>query len=532
MTIATHGSKYTILMIFFRLQTFCFPVACGHRRCFFSGKSSIPLRDILLSVDTEIPTEEELQEFKDKALLYLNDIKTEFENTMTRTTFKFIFSGSAIERYGIPFMLSYKPTDCACNSTCSVNVLHTDLDVMFCSEADKACFSGREGNILVEPLIADDLGFTGYARLTSLTPGYEGNCVNSKLIRDQAKSSVENARVLNLPGVPCCCGMSEFTPKIKLDSKGPAIKINIKPLFEADITLCFHCPEWPTISDWPSRQRYWPSVVEAQRIMSLGCHLVAKPAPNDEEQTSWRFSFSSAEVELSKLVPDTARKCFLALKVILKDHLQPVVPEIGSYHIKTIFLNTLEKLPVGFWVDGNIEECFLTLLGELRDALLSMKCPHHWFSFINLFNIEENDLQRLAKKVKRIIQDPAPFIYDDGCCCLSPCCFRVPQYTFNRRSSQQFLVEYDEVTISVDEAVTQQVHDLETHPQQFPRSPFPIPREEECQETNARPGPLAVSLPPIHSNERGLRVFPDELNADSFGDEIPLVVILPPIHDT
>ena len=270
-------------------------------------------------------------------------------------------------------MMSYKPECCLCNALCSIHALHTDLDVMFCSVEDRACFTGQ-GNILVEPFVNETEGFTGYATLSSLEPGYEGYCISSKVIRDKAKRAVECASVANLPGVPCCCGRYESTPKIKLDSKGPAMKISVTPgLFEADITPCLYCPEWPTISDWPSRQRYWPSLADAQRIMALGCHLVAKPAPYDEDKTSWRFSFSVAEVELSKLVPETARKCFLAMKIILKDHLQPVVPEIGSYHIKTVFLNSLEKFPVGFWVEENIEECLLTLLTELRDSFVSMK---------------------------------------------------------------------------------------------------------------------------------------------------------------
>ena len=310
-------------------------------------------------------------------------------------------------------MMSYKPNCCGCNARCSIHALQTDLDVMFCSVEDRACFSSQ-GNILVTPIVNEMEGFTGYATLSSLEPGYEGCCVSSKVIRDQAKRAVEQASVANLPGVPCFCGKCELTPKITLDSKGPAMKINIVPLFEADITLCIYCPEWPTISDWPSRQRYWPSLADAQRIMSLGCHLVAKPAPDGEDKTSWRFSFSVAEVELSKLVPETARKCFLAMKIILKDHLQPVVPEICSYHIKTVFLNTLEKFPVGFWAEENIEECFLTLLTELRESLLSMKCSHYWFSFLNLFDIDRKELQILARKIERIIKDPAPFIFDDG----------------------------------------------------------------------------------------------------------------------
>ncbi|XP_015777664.1 PREDICTED: uncharacterized protein LOC107355595, partial [Acropora digitifera] len=398
---------YIAFKLIRRRLILCFPVACGHRRCIFTGRSSKPLHDILLGIDKQIPSEGELQEYRDKSLLYLDDIKAQFESAMTTRTFQFIFSGSGIERHGVPLMMSYKPKCCLCNALCSIHALHTDLDVMFCSLEDRASFSGQ-GNILVEPFLNKRGSFTGYATLFSLKPGYEGYRVSSKVIRDQAKRAVENTSVANLPGVPCCCGRCELPRKIKLVSKGPAMKINIGPLFEADITLCFHCPEWPTISDWPSRQRYWPSLADAQRIMSLGCHLVAKPAPDDEDKSSWRFSFSVAEVELSKLVPETARKCFLAMKIILKDHLQPVVPEIGSYHIKTIFLNSLEKFPVGFWVEENIEECLLTLLTELRDSFVSMKCSHHWFSFVNLFDINGKKLQILARKIERIMKDPAP----------------------------------------------------------------------------------------------------------------------------
>ena len=424
-------------------------------------------------------------------------------------------------------MLCYKPKRCGCQLRCNINALFTDLDVMFCSVADRASFSGQ-GNILVEPLIAETVGFTGYANLSSLTPGFERRCVSSKLIRSQAESSVKNARVSNLPDVPTCLGSS--TPKLKLDSKGPAMKISFPPVFEADITFCIYCPEWPSLSDWSSRQRYWPSFVDAQRIMSLGCHLVAKSAPNDEKETSWRFSFSLAEVELSKLVPDTARKCFLAMKIILKDHLQPVVPEIGSYHIKTIFLNTLEKMPVGFWVEENIEECLVTLLTELRDSLASMNCPHHWVSFINLFGNKRKRLQLLARKVERIIRDPAPFIFDDGCCCLSPCCLRVPLNNFTRRSSQQLHVEYEEVTITVDGDMIRQVQNPVCYPSSTPThgvrgDPSSYSSEQECPTSTTKPEQLVVSLPPTRDTERVTRLFPDDQ------EEIPLTVCLPPPQD-
>ena len=91
-----------------------------------------------------------------------------------------------------------------------------------------------------------------------------------------------------------------------------------------DLTYCLQCKEWPHLSDWPSRpNRLWPSKEDIERVKNLGCHLVPKSQPNDKQGVTWRFSFVKAEVELSKLISLTARRCFIALKVIGKDFLYP-----------------------------------------------------------------------------------------------------------------------------------------------------------------------------------------------------------------
>ncbi|XP_078364436.1 uncharacterized protein LOC144648864 [Oculina patagonica] len=544
LTIGTPVSGLVFLMIFIKMLRhcliFCFPVGCGHRRCIFTGRSTKSLQEILLSVDNKIPTEEQLQEFKDNALPYLNDFKSALEKTMT-TTFRFIFSGSAVERFGVPLMMPYKAI---ARPSFSIGSLNTDVDVMFYSLEDKASFSGQ-GNIFLEPRVTE--GFIGYAKLTYVTPGVEGTCVSSKLYKRKAKDAVMNMPVINLPGRPWSCGMTELTPNIRLVSKGPTLKLRVAPFFEADITICIWCSEWPPKSDWPTRPRYWPKVDDVQRITSLGCHLVTKPAPKDQDKTSWRFSFSLAEVELSKLVPETARKCFLALKIILKDHLQPVASGITSYHLKTIFLNTLEKVPVAFWVDENIEECFLTLLTELRDALESMNCRHHWFSKINMFAkytscfcIETRTSQRLAKKVQTILNNPAPFIFDDGCCCLSPCCLRAPHNNVTRRTNEQFLAEYDEVMLSADGYVIAGTHnpiDPVSNRYQFSVSPSPRCEAQldtslyssgnNSQEITTEPEQLVTSIPTMDNAEQEPSFCPGEAEDDSFNGSLPISVTSP-----
>ena len=160
-----------------------------------------------------------------------------------------------------------------------------------------------------------------------------------------------------------------------------------------------------------------------------------------------------------------------------------------------------------------------------------MKCSHHWFSFVNLFDINGKKLQILARKMDRIIKDPAPFIFDDGCCCLSPCCLRAPQYNFTRRSSQQFLSDYEEVTISVDGDVIPLGQDPVTQPFLEPsmlgaRSDSSFhPRDDGSLLATAKPHQLVVCLPPTCNTERECR----HRQVEPFHEEIPLSIYIPPI---
>lgn len=249
----------------------------------------------------------------------------------------------------------------------SVSGLRTDLDAMFYPKSINASFSGSE-TFRVSPCIEFKRGFLGHAIVETRSTG---GIISSADIRAQAELAIDSTKVTNLPGESCCFSSCQLAANgTNQKRKGPAIKISILNAYEADITMSIKCTQWPQLSDWPERKRFWPSNKDVRRVVSLGCHLVPKPAQFDEKQTSWRFSFSLAEVELSRLIPVTARKCFLALKIILKDHMKLVVPNITSYHMKTIFLNTLENTHSHLWVDENIEKCFLILLKNVHDALL------------------------------------------------------------------------------------------------------------------------------------------------------------------
>ena len=86
--------------------------------------------------------------------------------------------------------------------------------------------------------------------------------------------------------------------------------------------------------------------------------------------------------------------------------------------------------------------CFLLLLNELYDALRHRRLLHHWFRDVNLFDeFAVKATNSFAKKLERIGENPAPFILDDGCCCLSPCCTRLHKYKFPDRYDEIALVK-------------------------------------------------------------------------------------------
>lgn len=203
-----------------------------------------------MSVDEAIPTEQQLEELKSNSSRYLIDVKSALEKSWAPNYY--FFSGSAVEGFGIPLMMSRQKV---CLGSASKSALHADLDVMFCCSEVKASFSGQE-NILVELLVSESEGFTGYVQLISFTSSVETRFVSSNLNRLRARDAVKNTPVVNLPGTACCCGRINDTPKLKLHSRGPSMKLRIAPLFEADFTGCIHCPEWPTMSDWSSRPRH------------------------------------------------------------------------------------------------------------------------------------------------------------------------------------------------------------------------------------------------------------------------------------
>ena len=182
-----------------------------------------------------------------------------------------------------------------------------------------------------------------------------------------------------------------------------------------DFVPAFRSRGWPKVArEWVKRQRKWPSPHKVNKVIQEGFHLVVKPPKNnDHPECDFRISFSHAEYLLSQEMNDIQRECYLCLKRYHRAYLSTQPKTLVSFHLKNIFLQTLEETDGEMWTESNRAECMMRLLGNLLTALTKKDLPHYFVQSYNLFGEDyiENPkiLESLAWKVEQILGDPMKF---------------------------------------------------------------------------------------------------------------------------
>ncbi|XP_066922923.1 uncharacterized protein [Clytia hemisphaerica] len=382
-------------------------------------KDSSSLLSKLKHVDSDIPWPDEIESkwFQTKQNLepILRNIKSSFVIPLQPSELTSILTGSSMERFNVP--LDFMDDKYFGNSRHlgSGHALLSDHDLMIYNGYEEASFNA-ESYYFIE------------TQCDNLSPGFvnvirnqTNSRVSGKEIVEKVYDSVMNTKIKTLQGFRTLT--RNKTWKFMMDKNisyikksGPAVCINYYmpfcPIIRADITFGIQCiGEWPPTSDWPTRSRVWPDETVVDSIVKRGFHLVPKSQPNDIEGTTWRYSFSTAEVVLSKWISPEARKCFVALKIISKDFLKPRCKSFKSYFLKMIFYNVLEKTDENEWVEANLESCFHLLLDGVIKSIENENCPHHWIPEINLFkNFTSNDFKALKEILLEIKQRPQSYI--------------------------------------------------------------------------------------------------------------------------
>ena len=171
---------------------------------------------------------------------------------------------------------------------------------------------------------------------------------------------------------------------------------------------------WPkSARDWLERERKWPSVEMVTKIIDEGYHLVVKsPKYSEIPECDFRISFSHAEYLLSQEMNEIQRECYRCLKKLHRAYLSSPAGLV-SFHLKNLFLQTIEETGAEMWIEDKRAECMIKLLENLLKALKDKDLRHFFVRSYNLFGVDyivkPETLVSLAEKVEKIMENPLDF---------------------------------------------------------------------------------------------------------------------------
>ena len=149
------------------------------------------------------------------------------------------------------------------------------------------------------------------------------------------------------------------------------------------------------------------------KIIDEGYHLVVKsPKYSEIPECDFRISFSHAEYLLSQEMNEIQRECYRCLKKLHRAYLSSPAGLV-SFHLKNLFLQTIEETGAEMWTEDKRAECMMKLLENLLKALKDKDLRHFFARSYNLFGVDyfENseNLASLAEVVENIMESPAEF---------------------------------------------------------------------------------------------------------------------------
>ena len=177
----------------------------------------------------------------------------------------------------------------------------------------------------------------------------------------------------------------------------------------------FRCLTWPMVAqEWRERQRKWPSPDVVDKVIREGFHLVVKaPKNGGNPECDFRISFSHAEFLLSQEINEIQRECYRCLKTYHRVYLSTEAKGLISFHLKNIFLRTIEETGGEMWIESRRAECMWKLFANLLKALRERHLPHYFVQSYNLFGIDYIEdpaiLESLTQTVEQIMENPVKF---------------------------------------------------------------------------------------------------------------------------
>ena len=183
-----------------------------------------------------------------------------------------------------------------------------------------------------------------------------------------------------------------------------------------DIVPAFKAPGWPIVAqEWIRREGKWPSQEVIDQILQEGFHLVVKaPKHGGNLECDFRISFANAEFLLSRELNEVQRQCYRCLKKFYRAYLSTKPKSLVSFHLKNLFLQTVEETGAEMWTQSNRVECMMKLFRNLLEALRKRDLRHFFVRSYNLFSVDYiedlNILEPLVEICEKINENPMQFV--------------------------------------------------------------------------------------------------------------------------
>ncbi|XP_060555755.1 uncharacterized protein LOC132716489 [Ruditapes philippinarum] len=259
-------------------------------------------------------------------------------------------------------------------------------------------------------MIQDENVTPGYCFLQLLRsdePLFETNIPNEHYIRDSI------GRIL-LRNTFRTSIMPENTER-----HGPSNAVSgVNGYRDIDVVFAFPCnSQLRSVSHFLERPGVmrWLSSERIRYAASCDCFVVGTSSkiaiyPDFE----WRISTSLAERCLMFNLNITQLQCYVLMKIILKNFLNPhTVNALSSFMCKTVLLHCIENTEQNIWKRDNLFTCLSYCLLELHSYVQNENCPH--------FIISDNNLmagQFTAEEKRDVLQKLCDIIQSDGRCLL------------------------------------------------------------------------------------------------------------------
>ena len=167
--------------------------------------------------------------------------------------------------------------------------------------------------------------------------------------------------------------------------------------------------------EWIRRKRKWPSQKVIDQILQEGFYLVVKAPKNGGNlECDFRISFANAEFLLSRELNEVQRECYRCLKKFHRAYLSTKPKSLVSFHLKNLFLQTVEETGAEMWTQSNRVECMMTLFRNLLEALRKRDLRHFFVRSYNLFSVDYiedlNILEPLVGMCEKINENPMQFV--------------------------------------------------------------------------------------------------------------------------